>query len=134
MTYPESVPPSSKITMDTFNFSFSLVDKAREDIQSDYDSLSERIEAIVESEKFYVNNYPVLKQILMIGAKKNDLKKLSKALARLSELVEIHSQLENKLGVINTLSNQPHWFTSTFGDFSKEIDASIEDIFKDLED
>lgn len=134
MTYSENSPKPSNTSIDSFNFSFSLLDKARQDIQSDYDSLSERIETIVDSEKFYVNNFPVLKQILMIGAKKNDLKKLSKALSRLSELVEIHSQLESKLGVMNTLADQPHWFTSTFGDFSKEIDDGIESIFRDLED
>lgn len=133
MTYPESIPPSAKLSMDTFNFSFSLVDKARKDIQSEYDSLTERIDTIVDSEKFHVNNFPVLRQILMIGAKKNDLKKLSKALARLSELVEIHSQLESKLNITKAVSENPYWFTSTFGDFSKDVDSGIDSIFKDLD-
>lgn len=133
MTYPENIPASAKLSMDTFNFSFSLVDKARKDIQSEYDSLTERIDAIVDSEKFYINNFPVLRQILAIGANKNDLKKLSKALSRLSELVEIHSQLESKLNLTKAVTENPHWFTSTFGDFSKDVDSGIDSIFKDLD-
>lgn len=132
MTYQDNVSSSSKMPIDSFNFSFSLVDKARQDIQSDFEVLTDRIETIVESEKFYINNYHVLKQIMIINPKKNDLKKLSKALARLSELIELHSQLQDKLNVINAVADQPHWFTSTFGDFSKEVDAGIESLF--LED
>ena len=56
MTHSENSPKPSNTSIDSFNFSFSLLDKAREDIQSDYDSLSQRIETIVDSEKFYVNN------------------------------------------------------------------------------
>ena len=51
MTYPDKFSPSSKIGMDNFNFSFSMAGKASNEIQESYDAITDRITAIVESEK-----------------------------------------------------------------------------------
>jgi len=134
VTYPDNLPPSSKIAMDNFNFSFSMANKASNEIQESYDAISERISAIVESEKFYISGIPVLKNILMLGGNKNDLKKLAKALSRLADLVEVHETLEGKLSLIKVINDDPHWFAWAFGDFSKDVDAGIDSIFKELED
>lgn len=111
-----------------------MASKASNEIQESYDAISERITAIVESEKFYVSGIPVLKNILMLGGNKNDLKKLAKALSRLADLVEIHEKLEAKLSLIKVINDDPHWFAWAFGDFSKDVDAGIDSIFKELEE
>ncbi len=134
MTYPDKFSPSSKIGMDNFNFSFSMAGKASNEIQESYDAITDRITAIVESEKFYISGIPVLKNILMLGGNKNDLKKLSKALSRLADLVEIHETLEGKLSLIKVINDDPHWFAWAFGDFSKDVDESIDSIFKEIEE
>lgn len=132
MTYPEKIPAISSSTT-SFNFSFSQVDKARTSVQSEYDSLSQRIEAILSSEKFFINDVPVLRAITSLNPSGNDLKKLAKAIARLSELVDKHSELDSTLNLIATLADNPHWFMSTFGDFSKEVDEDIDSLFKELD-
>jgi chaperonin cofactor prefoldin len=134
VTHPDNLPPASKIAMDNFNFSFSMANKVKAEIQNSYDTLDERINAIIESEKFYVSGIPVLRNILMLGANKNDLKKLSKALSRLSDLVEAHDQLETKLNVVKIINDDPHWFAWAFGDFSKDVDEGIDSIFKEIEE
>lgn len=134
MSYPENIPPSSKMTMDTFNFSFTLAKEASSQIDKEYTALSDRIDNIIESEKFYVAGVPVLRSILSLGPSGSDLKKLSKALARLSDLVEHHSELQTKLDFVKLATQNPHWFARTFGDFSKDVDQAIDSIFKDVED
>jgi len=133
VTYPNNLPPSSKIAMDNFNFSFSMANKASVEIQKSYDAISERIQAIVESEKFYVSGIPVLKNILMLGGTKNDLKKLAKALSRLADLVDVHETLEGKMSLVKVINDDPHWFAWAFGDFSKDVDVGIDKIFKELD-
>jgi len=134
MAYPESIPPSAKLAIDNFNFSFSLANKAKSEIEKEHSALSERIENIVESEKFFISGIPVLKSILALNPSKVDLKKLAKATARLSELIDQHSELENKLNLIKTVNDNPHWFAWTFGDFSQELDQDIDSLFKEIED
>lgn len=134
MSYPENIPPDSKVTMDTFNFSFALAKELSSEMYKEYEALSERIDNIVESEKFYVAGMPVLRSILSLNPSSNDLKKLAKALARLSELTERHSEVGSKFDLIKTAVDNPHWFVTTFGDFSKDVDQAIDSIFKDIED
>lgn len=134
MAYPENIPPDAKVTMDTFNFSFTLAKKVKEEFEQEHSVLSERIENIIESEKFFISGIPVLKSILALNPSKNDLKKLAKATSRLSELIEQHTLIENKLNLIKTVNDNPHWFAWTFGDFSKEVDQDIDSLFKEIED
>lgn len=134
MAYPENIPPSAKTSMDNFNFSFSLAQKAKDQFEDEHSALSERIENIVESEKFFIAGIPVLKSILALNPTKNDLKKLAKATSRLSELIDQHTELENKLNLIKTVNDNPHWFAWTFGDFSKEVDQDIDSLFKDTDE
>jgi len=123
--------PFSKIN--NFNFSFALANKAKDNIQSEHDSLEERISNIVESEKFYVNGFPVLKNILMLQPKKSDLKKLAKAMDRLADLVEAYEEVQSKLSIIQAVEKDPNWFAWTFGDFTQEIDQDLENFFNSQE-
>ena len=120
---------NSSSKMNNFNFSFALANKAKVDIQSEYSTLEERISNITDSEKFYVNGFPVLKNILMLQPKKSDLKKLAKAMDRLADLIEVYEEAQSKLSVIEAVQKDPNWFAWTFGDFSQEIDQDIEQIF-----
>jgi hypothetical protein len=123
--------PFSKIN--NFNFSFALANKAKGNIQSEHDSLEERISNIVESEKFYINGFPVLKNILMLQPKKSDLKKLAKAMDRLADLVEAYEEIQSKLSIIQAVEKDPNWFAWTFGDFTQEIDQDLENFFNSQE-
>jgi hypothetical protein len=112
-----------------FNFSFALANKARKELEDEHQNLLERISAITDSEKFFINGFPVLKNIITLNPKKSDLKKLSKALDRLADLLEVYQELDNKISVINTVQEHPNWFTWTFGDFTNEIEKDIETFF-----
>lgn len=112
-----------------FNFSFAMAQKAKEDLEDEHSKILERITNIVESEKFFVNGFPVLKNIINLQPQKNDLKKISKAIDRLADLIELFSELDNKISVIKTVQNDPNWFAWTFGDFSKEVEDSIDKFF-----
>lgn len=112
-----------------FNFSFAMAQKAKEDLEDEHSKILERITNIVESEKFFINGFPVLKNIINLQPQKNDLKKISKAIDRLADLIELFSELDNKISVIKTVQNDPNWFAWTFGDFSKEVEDSIDKFF-----
>jgi len=135
MTLPENLPPSVKLGMDNFNFSFSMAKNVLTDIDSEYSQLTDRIDNILDSEKFFVANVPVLRSIMALNPSASDLKKLSKALHRLSDLTDRHTELSGKINLIKTVNDNPHWFVSAFGDFSKELDKDIDDFFEqDLSD
>lgn len=116
-----------------FNFSFSLAQSAKKELESEHSAMNERINNIVDSEKFFVNNFPVLKNILTLGPTKADLKKLSKALDRLADLIEVFTDLDNKITVIETLNKHSSWFAWSCGDFTQEIDQGLESILNSKE-
>lgn len=113
----------------SFNFSFSLAAKAMKDVENEHNALDQRIGNIIDSENFYINGYPVIKSIMMLDPKKSDLKKLSKALDRLADLVEVFDNLQTKMTVLKTVQDDPNWFAWTFGDFSKEVDDDLNKFF-----
>lgn len=125
MIYPEKIP-NSKIENFTFSFQQSL--SVQKDLQTQHDTLDQRISNIVDSEKFYVNDFPILKNIMMLGPTRSDLKKLAKALDRLGDLVEVFDTLEEKLNVIKTMNKDPNWFAWTFADHSIDFDQEISNI------
>jgi|688.fasta_scaffold51740_3 hypothetical protein len=125
MTYPEKIP-NSKIQ--NFTFSFQQALSAQKDLENEHENLDKRISNIVDSEKFYINGFPVLKNILMLSPKRNELKKLARAIDRLADLVEVFDTVEEKLSVIKTLHKDPNWFAWTFGDHSIDFDQEISSI------
>lgn len=128
MNYPEQNSNSSNPFYDNFKFSFSMVNDTLKELKESHSTLDSRISQIVDSEKFYINGFPVLKNILFLSPKKNDLKKLSKALDRLADLVEAFDSIESKLNLVQTVQSDPHWFAWAFGDFSSEIPNNIDTI------
>lgn len=131
MTYPEKIPSTSS---NDFLFSFERAASSSKKLKHDYSILEDRIEKIVSSEKFFVSDYPILRQIMMLSPSKNDLKLLSKALDRLSELVETHQSINQKLSVLKVIEEDPNWLALSFGDFSQEIDKDIESFYNSKED
>jgi len=129
MKYPEKIPSNNSI--DSFNFSFSQINSAEKNLVNDLQKISDRISKIVDSEKFYINGFPVIKQILMLDPTASDLKKLSKALERLADLIPISNDLESKKTFINVAKDNPNWLAVAFGDFSKEIDNDISTLFEE---
>lgn len=112
-----------------FNFSFELVEKTKQELENSHQKLLERISNITESEKFFINGFPVLKNIVTLNPKKQDLKKVAKALDRLSDLLEAFEEVDNKMTLVNTVQSDPHWFAWAFGDFSKDVDVVIDQLF-----
>lgn len=121
--YPDKIPSESS---DHFLFSFSSAARAEKELQSEFDTLANRINNIVESDKFFVQGFPVLKNILALQPSKDELKRLSKAVDRLAELMDVFGQLNSKLSMIKTMQEYPYWFTSTFADFPKEVERGID--------
>lgn len=110
-----------------FNFSFDMVSKSKGELQEQRDAVKERIDKIVSH--FTIDDVPILSYILHVTSSRVELKKLSKALDRLSDLAEIHTSINNKLKVIEAAESDPNWFALAFGDFDQEIDTDIEKFF-----
>jgi len=117
---------SDQTSFDKFTFSMKLAEETGKDISKKVDTLNERIEKI--SDAITVNDMPIVKAILSVTRSKSDLKKLAKALDRLSEIIELHDSLKNRLTVIEAVKNDSRWFVSSFADFEQDIDKTIEQI------
>ena len=65
-----------------FNFSFAHANNARKEIESTHEKITERINNICESEKFFINGFPVLKNIIALRPERDDLKRVAKALGK----------------------------------------------------
>jgi len=113
--------------IDKFNFSFGMVNKTKAELHEQRDVVKERIDKIVNH--FTIDDIPILAYILHVTTSRGELKKLAKALDRLADLAEIHTNLDNKAKVIEIAENDPNWFALAFGDFDKEIDQDLETFF-----
>lgn len=129
MTYPEKIPFND--VNNSFNFSFSRVSKNQSYIEKELDEVTERIIKILDSEKFQVNGFPVLKNIYALGPSRSDLKKIAKACDRLADLVNVINDLQSKMTVIQMAQDNPNWLAFAFGDFKEEIDKDIESLFSE---
>jgi len=120
MAYPEKIP--SNTNFNNFNFSFNQASKQKDDLKTALSKLDDRINNITSAEKFYVADIPVLRSIVGLDPSKNELKKLSKALDRLADLVDAQRNLRQKLQVHDVIDDDPNWFIQTFGDFEVQDD------------
>jgi hypothetical protein len=114
--------------IDRFSFSFTMASKAKESLEEQLSTVNSRIEKIVDH--FTINDLPILRFILNMDPSKDDLKKVAKAIDRLSDLVEIENSISSKLAVITTAEKDPNWFALAFGDFESEIDEGLKKIFE----
>lgn len=124
-SYPEKIPEGIS-SIDLFPFSFTAGKNAKKELTSQLDALNSRIQKIVEH--FVFDDVPVLALIMRVTNDKADLKKISKAIDRLADLTDIHSQLTSRLNVLNLMESDPVWFTSTFSDYTHEIDRDLSSI------
>lgn len=131
MAYPEKIP--SNINFDKFKFSFSQASKQKDDLKYALEKLETRINNITSAEKFYVADLPILKHIVGLEPTKNELKKMSKALDRLADLVEAQRNLKQKLQVHDVIDGDRDWFIQTFGDFEVQDDDIEEFLNESME-
>lgn len=124
-SYPEKIPDGIS-SIESFPFSFTAGKNARKEIQSQLENVNARVNKILEH--FIYDDIPVLHFILRATTQKADLKKIAKAVDRLADLVEIQEDLNARMNVIKLLEADPSWFTSTFSDYSQEIDRDLSDI------
>lgn len=109
-----------------FVFSMNMLKETEDDLSSKVSTLQSRIDNI--SSNIVINDIPIIQPILSVSRSKTDLKKLAKALDRIADIVEILDSLEDKLKLVQTAKKNPHWFVSSFGDFSNDVDKTIEQI------
>ncbi len=110
--------------IDRFNFSFEMASKAKKQLEDESSVLKQRIDKIVDH--FTIQDTPILRFILNMDPTRDDLKKLSKALDRLADIVEVYESIVTKLSVIKAAESDPNWFALAFGDFENEIEQDIE--------
>lgn len=127
-SYPEKIPEGIG-SIDLFPFSFSAGKTAKKELTSQLDTVNSRIHKIVEH--FVFDDMPILTLVLKVTNEKSDLKKMSKAIDRLADLVELQQNISSRLNVLNLIESDPVWFTSTFSDYSSEIDTDLTKIIED---
>lgn len=115
--------------MSKFVFSMNMLKETEDDLSSKVSSLQSRIDHI--SSNIVINDIPIIQPILSVSRSKADLKKLAKALDRIADIVEVLDSLEDKLKLVQTAKKDPNWFMSSFGDFSEDVDNTIEKILGD---
>lgn len=125
-SYPEKVP-EDKDTFNKFFFNLEASSSVKSDLETQLVSLNDRIHKILSS--VTINDMPILNFVLQQSRDKKELKKFAKAVDRVADLVDAVDKIEGKLNIINTAQTDPGWFAFTFGDFSKEIDHDIDNIF-----
>ncbi len=123
--YPEKI--SEVQSYDKFPFSAKASLNVQSELQSQLQSLNDRIEKIISS--VLVGDMPMIRFVLQTSHDKNELKKFAKAVDRVADLIEGVDQLEAKLKIIDVAQKDPQWFAFAFGDFSQEIDEDINEIF-----
>jgi len=123
--HPESIPKIN--SYDKFPFSAKASLSVQSELQSQLETLNERIEKIASN--VIVGDMPLVKFVLQTSHNKNELKKFAKAVDRVAYLIEAVDQLESKLKIIETAQKDPEWFAFAFGDFSQEIDNDLSEIF-----
>lgn len=113
--------------IDKFHFSFEMASKVKKQLEDEASVLKQRIDKIVDH--FTIKDTPILRFILNMEPNRDDLKKLSKALDRLADIVQVYEGLMTKISVVKAAESDPNWFALAFGDFEKEIDQDIERFF-----
>ena len=126
--YPEKLPEQSK-PLNKFTFSLNVATSVKKDLQSQYDSITDRIDNIVN--KVTIDGMPMIRLILQSTHDRKELKKLAKGIDRIADLIEIQDNLKSRLTIIETAQKDPEWFAWTFGDFSDEIENDLTSIFEE---
>jgi archaellum component FlaC len=121
-SYPEKIPDGIG-SINAFPFSFTAGKNVKRELEFQLDQINTRIEKIVDH--FVYNDIFIVHYILKASNQKNDLKKLAKAINRLADLVEVQENLSSRLNIVKVLETDTAWFTSTFSDYSSEIDQDL---------
>lgn len=124
-SYPEKIPEGIG-SIELFPFSFSAGKTAKKELSSQLDLINSRIQKIIDH--FVFDDVAILSLVLKITNQKSDLKKMAKAIDRLADLVELQQNVSSRLNVLNIIESDPVWFTSTFSDYSSEIDQDLSNI------
>jgi len=122
LEYPEKIPQGIS-SIDKFPFSVKAGKSVKRDLETQLNQIDSRIDKIIDH--FIFQDIPIIMYVLKATRDKNDLKKLSKAIDRVADLVQAQDDLSSRLNVINTLEADPTWFATTFSDYSDEIDRDL---------
>jgi len=124
-SYPEKIP-TSIAPIKNFYFNLENSKHIKGELESQIHTLNERIEKIVDH--FTLDDVPIIKFILNVSHEKAELKKISKALDRVADLIEARDNILPKLQVIKTAESDPNWFALAFGNFAEDVQFDIDNI------
>lgn len=125
-SYPEKIPNSASKQIRDFHFNLDASKFVKSDLESQVLNLDERINKIVDH--FTLDDIPIIRFILGQSHDREELKKLSKALDRVADLIDVKDKLLERLQVIKMAEKDPNWFAFTFGDFSTDVEVGIDNI------
>jgi hypothetical protein len=115
-----------------FTFSFEKAESTYKDLSREHEIITERIEKIINSHKFFISDFPVLRQVVNLSTEPSDLKMLSKALDRLADLYNVYNENYSKYSLVKAAKENPNWFISSCGDFTREVDTIINNIQEEI--
>lgn len=111
-----------------FTFSFEKAESTYKDLSHEHETITGRIDKIISSHKFFISDFPVLRQVVNLSTEPSDLKKLAKALDRLADLYNLYNENYSKYSLVKAAKENSNWFISSCGDFTKEVDNVIANI------
>lgn len=110
---------------DNFSFSPALMREAQERLRAEVDALEHRISSIVDIVTFdhpRFGRVRILEHVLDLNPSAEELKLLAKCIERVADLAPQLAQLESRLDVVDTIFDDPFWFTASFADVTTELD------------
>lgn len=121
--YPEAIPSGiAPIEEQSFKFDIKASEDTKKELKSEIEALEERLSRLTRRKELEIKGIPILPQLIGITQDEQELRRLGKALIRVSELVPRLEYLNKKLTVIETAETDPRWIMATFGDFSSEVE------------
>ena len=118
---------------DTFVFQQESLKAALKETELLADALNDRLDKIIDKFRIGSQKMPVISAILSITNDPEELTNLSKALARVAEIVPVLNKNEDRQNFLKHLAEDPDWIAGYFGDLSSHAESIEAGFITELE-